>query len=85
MSCLLQEELCTVILEAYVERLIESDQKRLIAHYVSHLPTPRQVGWYAHFLEGEWLAGGAVDFECHLNKVVKGEATEEWIQSIGMD
>ena len=59
-----------MILEAYVERLIESGQKRLIAHYVSHLPTPRQVGWYAHFLEGEWLAGGAVDIERHLNKVV---------------
>ncbi|XP_070212005.1 nuclear pore complex protein Nup107-like [Littorina saxatilis] len=46
------EELCTVILEAYVELLIKSDQKRLIAHYVSFLPPHLQVQWYAHFLEG---------------------------------
>ena len=48
-----QEGLCTVILEAYVEHLIETDQKRLIAHYVSNLPAPLQVRWYARFLEGE--------------------------------
>ncbi|XP_076461376.1 nuclear pore complex protein Nup107-like [Babylonia areolata] len=47
-----KEDLCTVILEAYVERLIESGQKQLIAHYVSTLPAPQQVQWYAHFLEG---------------------------------
>ncbi|KAK7508730.1 hypothetical protein BaRGS_00000296 [Batillaria attramentaria] len=47
-----KEELCTVILEAYVERLIQSGQKRLVAHYVSTLPPPLQIQWYAHFLEG---------------------------------
>lgn len=47
-----KEDLCTVVLEAYVERLIQSGHKRLVAHYVSNLPPPRQVQWYAHFLEG---------------------------------
>lgn len=47
-----KEDLCTVVLEAYVEQLIQTGQKRLVAHYVSVLPPPRQVQWYAHFLEG---------------------------------
>ncbi|KAL8570338.1 hypothetical protein ACOMHN_035756 [Nucella lapillus] len=46
------EDLCTVILECYVEQLIKSDQKQLIAHYVGTLPAPLQIQWYAHFLEG---------------------------------
>lgn len=48
----MNEDQCTVILEVYVERLIESNQKQIVAHYVSTLPLPRQVQWYAHFLEG---------------------------------
>lgn len=50
----LQEEMCNSILEGYVEELIKSKQYSLIAYYVSKLPSPAQVHWYAQFLEGKY-------------------------------
>lgn len=48
----IREDLCNLILEAYVEFLIQDNHKDLIAHYVSKLPPHLQVVWYARFLEG---------------------------------
>ncbi|XP_041370444.1 nuclear pore complex protein Nup107-like [Gigantopelta aegis] len=47
-----KEELCTTILEAYVEHIITNKHSHLVAHYVARLPRQSQVIWYAKFLEG---------------------------------
>ncbi|XP_071089771.1 nuclear pore complex protein Nup107-like [Haliotis cracherodii] len=47
-----KEELCTTILETYVEDLINNKHKHQVAHYVATLPKESQVIWYAKFLEG---------------------------------
>ena len=49
----LQEGKCNFIVERYVEELIRSDQKALVAHYVAKLPLEAQVHWYSLFLEGQ--------------------------------
>ncbi|XP_060066692.1 nuclear pore complex protein Nup107-like [Ylistrum balloti] len=47
-----RNDLCSLILEAYVEDLIQGNHKELVAHYVASLPSDAQVVWYARFLEG---------------------------------
>lgn len=47
-----RNDLCSLILEAYVEDLIQGNHKELVAHYVATLPSEAQVIWYARFLEG---------------------------------
>ncbi|XP_074642754.1 nuclear pore complex protein Nup107-like isoform X2 [Tubulanus polymorphus] len=47
-----KDEVCTMVLEAYVSDLIEEKHNHLVAAYVSKLPKDRQVQWYARFLEG---------------------------------
>lgn len=47
-----KEEICVAILESYVEELIESHSLSLVAAYAATLPPPKQVVWYAKFLEG---------------------------------
>lgn len=51
----LQDDLCNVVLEAYVEDLIQDNHKVLVSHYVAALPHDAQVLWYAKFLEGKEL------------------------------
>jgi len=47
-----KEEVCIVVLETYIATLIEAKRNELVATYVSKLPQPLQVEWYAKFLEG---------------------------------
>jgi hypothetical protein len=47
-----QEDYVNVILETYVEELIQGNNKLLVAHYTSTLPPDSQVMWCAKFLEG---------------------------------
>jgi hypothetical protein len=47
-----QEDYVNVILETYVEELIQGNNKFLVAHYTSTLPSDSQVMWCAKFLEG---------------------------------
>ncbi|XP_033757486.1 nuclear pore complex protein Nup107-like [Pecten maximus] len=47
-----RSDLCSLILEAYVQDLIQGNHKDLVAHYVATLPSEAQVVWYARFLEG---------------------------------
>lgn len=49
----LQPEQGTVILEAFVAKLIEDHDIDFIAFYVSQLPRTRQVMWYTKFLVGK--------------------------------
>ena len=46
------EDYVNVILETYVEELIQGNNKLLVAHYTSTLPPDSQVMWCAKFLEG---------------------------------
>nr|XP_015917142.1 nuclear pore complex protein Nup107 isoform X2 [Parasteatoda tepidariorum] len=47
-----KEELCIPILETYVQELIKSNKRALVAPYTSTLPKEQQIMWYAKFLEG---------------------------------
>ena len=60
--CSVQEELCDAVLQAYIQQLVEEQERDLVAIYVSKLPPALQSAAYAKFLEGQSHCDGHSNF-----------------------